>query len=156
MLKQNGFVNDVGCRDTNRFAKPETHKLTDTCHLSLGVGFVGDEDYVEVGFAKFAGHLDIEGHYTFTNINDEQNDVCSCDSLVDLVVNVLGKIFDIDDAVAAGVDEFKEPLAALNDSRNPVARNAGCLFDDAYHLAAYAIKQAAFADIWTANDCNYW
>ena len=66
-------------------------------------------------------------------------------------MDVAFEVVCVNDAVAARIDKLEILAALFDDCADPVARNAGCRLDDAYHPARQPVEQAGFAYVGPSN-----
>ncbi len=71
---------------------------------------------------------------------------------LDLLLDLLGQIVDVLDADPAGIDQFDEALAELNEVGDAIAGHAGGRIDDGQPLAGEPVEKARLAHIGPADD----
>jgi len=77
------------------------------------------------------------------------------DALEDLPFDVVAELVGIDDAVAAGVDQFEELVIPSDERADAVARDARGRVHDADHLSGQGVEQAALAHVGPTHYRNY-
>ena len=78
------------------------------------------------------------------------------DGRLDLALDLLGKVVGVLDAHAAGVDQFGEAAADVDQVRNAVAGDAGRRIDNGKSLPGEPVEDARLAHVGTADNDNLW
>ncbi len=73
-----------------------------------------------------------------------------------LVPDMFGEFIGVDEAIAAGIDQFNEAVADFKGDGNSIARDAGHVLDDADAFADQGVEQTALSDVGTADNRDLW
>ena len=122
--------------------------------LVLLIGFVGDQNHRAFDAAQAFDHQFIQRHQSGLDV-DNQNDHIGCvDCQFDLVTHIRGQVVRVFDSHSAGVDQLKEPLVGFDQRGHPIASHAFEVVHNGQTAARKPIKDTAFADIRSADDCD--
>ena len=119
------------------------------------VGFVCKKDGFDSAFAQEGGDFLVSGGEAVLAIDEEEDEVGLAEGQIDLMADVVGQLVGIDEAEAAGVDEFDPAVADLEGGGDAIARDSWGILDDADELVGEPVEKAAFADVGAADDRDY-
>ncbi len=116
------------------------------------IGLVGHADHGHLHISQPLVHLAVQRHHALAGIDDEEDHRGRIDGRVDLLLDLLGEVVDVLDAHSAGIDQFDEPLAELDEVRLAVACHPGGGVDDGQTLPREPVEEARFAHVGPADD----
>jgi hypothetical protein len=100
--------------------------------------------------------LGIQRHESATGIDHEKQNVGFLDRGEDLPFDLLGQIIDIFDPDPTGIDQLKVAAFMLDEGRQSITGNTRKVLDDRQATTGKPVKNRAFADVGSANNCNAW
>jgi len=120
------------------------------------VDFVGEDlDNLRTAAEEFGGSA-VEGIGTFAGVDDEEDEVRLVDGETDLLLDVFAEVVAVDDAVAAGVDQFKVETVNVTDVDDAIAGHAGSRFNNALAASGERVEETALSDVGATYDSDDW
>ena len=138
--------------DADQLAAAELVELGRLRFEGRRVALVGDANDRFCHITQTAGHFLVQRRRAGAGVHDEQEDVGLVDGGLDLAFDVLGEVVHVGVAHAAGVHQFDEAVADLQQRGHAVARHAGGRLDDGDAPAGQPVEQRRFADVGPSDD----